>query len=476
MVQVPSPAVSFVGRHNSGKTTLIVKLIEELVARGHDVGSVKHHSHAGFTIDIPGKDSYRHRAAGACETVISCPGMTARVKTTPGETECADIVASMPGHDIVIVEGYRKSGLPTIEIMRAANPADARAAALFAEGARRGWPLGVDFTQAARSLAHPQRGAADPAEPAAGGRASTPTGTPAGPADPAAPVEPAAPAAPVEPADSAAGCALFSLDLDDARVRDAVQKAPAATTIAVVTDIPAALEAAHIYGIPAFGLEEAPLLATFLEERYLRSRLTVVIQAGGESRRMGRSKATVPFAGRPLICRMVERLASVADELVITTNEPENLEFLHDAYPELGIRLVRDVLDYRGALPGLYTALEAATNPYVGVIACDMIFASSSLLIAEAEAMTATGADVVVPVNKHGFEPFHAVYRRDTCLPIIRDGVKEGALRAQSFLDRVHVHEFPQDKVLEAEPMGGCFLNANTPEQLEAVERMFLEG
>ena len=79
---------------------------------------------------------------------------------------------------------------------------------------------------------------------------------------------------------------------------------------------------------------------------------------------------------------------------------------MHDAYPELGIRLVRDVLDYRGALPGLYTALEAATNPYVGVIACDMIFASSSLLIAEAEAMTATGADVVVPVNKHGFEPF----------------------------------------------------------------------
>ena len=64
MVQVPSPAVSFVRRHNSGKTTLIVKLIEELVARGHDVGSVKHHSHAGFTIDIPGKDSYRHRAAG----------------------------------------------------------------------------------------------------------------------------------------------------------------------------------------------------------------------------------------------------------------------------------------------------------------------------------------------------------------------------------------------------------------------------
>ena len=51
MVNVPSPAISIVGRHNSGKTTLIVKLIEELVARGHDVGSVKHHSHKGFDID-----------------------------------------------------------------------------------------------------------------------------------------------------------------------------------------------------------------------------------------------------------------------------------------------------------------------------------------------------------------------------------------------------------------------------------------
>lgn len=462
MVQVPSPAVSFVGRHNSGKTTLIVKLIEELVARGHDVGSVKHHSHAGFTIDIPGKDSYRHRAAGACETVISCPGMTARVKTTPGETECADIVASMPGHDIVVVEGYRKSGLPTIEIMRAANPADARAAALFAEGARRGWPLGVDFTQAARSLAHAQReGGADSAglgEAVASEGSSGAVGDSAGLGDPAAHGAP------------------FSLGWDDAAVRDAVQKSPGATTVAVVTDVPAAIEAARIYGIPAFDLEDTALLATFLEERYLRPRLTVVIQAGGESRRMGCSKATVPFAGRPLICRMVERLAPIADELVITTNEPENLEFLHNTYPDLEIRLVRDVLDYRGALPGLYTALEAAANPYVGVVACDMIFASPSLLIAESEAMTATGADAVVPVNKHGFEPFHAVYRRDTCLPIIRDGVKAGVLRAQSFLSRVHVHEFPQDKVLEAEPMGGCFLNANTPEQLEAIERMFSEG
>ena len=58
--------------------------------------------------------------------------------------------------------------------------------------------------------------------------------------------------------------------------------------------------------------------------------LSVAIQAGGESRRMGRSKATVPFLGRPLLERIVTRVAPIAAEIVITTNEPENLGFLDD--------------------------------------------------------------------------------------------------------------------------------------------------
>ena len=56
--------------------------------------------------------------------------------------------------------------------------------------------------------------------------------------------------------------------------------------------------------------------------------LTVAIQAGGESRRMGRSKATIPFGGRPLLCRLVERVDDVADEILITTNGKDDLSFL----------------------------------------------------------------------------------------------------------------------------------------------------
>lgn len=411
MINIPSPAVSIVGRHNSGKTTLIEKLIAEMVGRGYDVGSIKHHSHVGFDIDHPGKDSYRHRAAGASETVIASPDMLARVKTLEREVECSEIVRSMPGHDIIIVEGYRKSGLPTIEIMRSGNDADVNVAKAFVEGARTGASLGTDFIQASRGA-------------------------------------------------------------DAAHDADLVDKMPTSDTVAVVTDIPEAAQAARLFNIPSFDFDEIAEIANFLEEHYVRPRVSVVIQAGGESRRMGQSKARVPFMGSPLICRLVRRLRCAADEIIITTNEADKLGFLKEEFPDLEIKLVPDAFDFRGALPGLYTAIQSARNPYVAVVACDMVLASASLVVAESLEMAKSGADVVVPVNNHGFEPFHALYRRSGCLPAVRRALDRGERRAQSFFDdpEVKVLEFPQERVLEAEPRGGCFVNANTPEELQRIE------
>ena len=443
-VSVPSPAISIVGRHNSGKTTIIERLIAELVRRGFDVGSVKHHSHVGFEIDYPGKDSYRHRAAGASETVIASPGKIAGIKTIEGEMECDEILQLMPGHDLVVVEGYRKSALPTIEVMRSGNDADSRVAAVFAEGAEKGWPLGTDFTQMTRGIIPIHEADAD----------GLSQGSPAR-----------------IPETVAQKFTVHSPDHIDIS-----NKLPTAETVAVVTDIDEAFEAAKRYGIAAFGLDDTVGLADFVAGRFVRPRLSVVIQAGGESRRMGESKATVPFVGQPLICRLIERLYPVADELVITTNEAERLEFLKAEYPHMGIRLATDICDYRGALPGLYTALQAASNPYVAVIACDMVFASPALVVAEAKAMRETGADVVVPVNQHGFEPFHATYRKEACIPAIEKALAAGEKRAQAIFDEVSVCEFPQTKVLEAEPTGGCFINVNTHEELKQLEESLLEG
>ena len=174
--------------------------------------------------------------------------------------------------------------------------------------------------------------------------------------------------------------------------------------------------------------------------------LTIVLQAGGESRRMGRSKATVPFLGEPLIWRGINRLLPLADEFIITTNEPENLDFLDDLV-ELGkVRLVTDEYDQRGALRGVYTAINAASNEYVALVACDMVFPSRNLISAELEALMEEETDVAVPKTKHGW------------------------------FDKVNITEFDGDRVAQAEPRGGCFINVNTPEELSDAQERILAG
>src|SRR5215208_4697543 len=118
--------------------------------------------------------------------------------------------------------------------------------------------------------------------------------------------------------------------------------------------------------------------------------LTVCIQAGGQSSRMGEDKALKPFLGRPLIQRVVERLSPIADEMIVTTNRPDDYAFLN-------LPLFPDLKPGRGALGGLYTALASAKYPLVAIVACDMPFASPSLLKAASKMLMAEEVDVVIP-------------------------------------------------------------------------------
>lgn len=204
--------------------------------------------------------------------------------------------------------------------------------------------------------------------------------------------------------------------------------------------------------------------------------LTVTIQAGGESRRMGRSKATVPFLGRPLMERIVGRLAPIAGEVLVTTNEPENLGFL-DAGPWADkVRLMRDIHEGRGALAGMHTALASAAFDCLAVCACDMVFASPELFWAQYEILLAdAGLDVVVPRTEFGFEPFHAVYRRSTCLTAAQEALARGEKSMRSMLERLRTRDFTVAEVHRVVPQGRCFLNTNTPEELAKAESIARE-
>jgi len=118
--QLP-PIVSIVGRSNSGKTTLLERLIPELRGRGYRVGTIKHHAHPGFEVDKPGKDTWRHAQAGAEAVALVAPGKMFLLRRTEGELDLAAVAAMMGEVDIVLTEGYRWADTPKVEVVRAAR-------------------------------------------------------------------------------------------------------------------------------------------------------------------------------------------------------------------------------------------------------------------------------------------------------------------------------------------------------------------
>jgi molybdopterin-guanine dinucleotide biosynthesis protein B len=107
------------GWSGSGKTTLLKGLIPALIGRGLSVSSMKHAHHA-FDIDVPGKDSYEHRAAGAREVLISSANRWALMHELKGDAEprLDELVARMSPVDLLLVEGFKWEAHPKLEVHR----------------------------------------------------------------------------------------------------------------------------------------------------------------------------------------------------------------------------------------------------------------------------------------------------------------------------------------------------------------------
>ncbi len=114
----PVPILSVVGRSDSGKTTLLEKLIPELKRRGYRVATVKHHVHPGFEIDQPGKDTWRHAQAGSDHVIIAAPDKVASIRRVDREPTLDEIAAGITDVDIILTEGYKRAGKPKVEVVR----------------------------------------------------------------------------------------------------------------------------------------------------------------------------------------------------------------------------------------------------------------------------------------------------------------------------------------------------------------------
>jgi len=191
--------------------------------------------------------------------------------------------------------------------------------------------------------------------------------------------------------------------------------------------------------------------------------ITIVLQAGGESSRMGKDKAFLPFLGIPLIKRLMDRFQKLNAELLIISNNTQ-------PYLEFGLPIFGDVRPGRGALGGLLTALTVANTPLVGLVAVDMPFASPHLIKFMADSIQGTNLDGIIPSTPNGLEPLHAVYRRESCLALVEHAIDQDLWRMKSWHKGANLRILDPEETLHVTGSEHTFLNLNTPEEFNAAE------
>lgn len=192
--------------------------------------------------------------------------------------------------------------------------------------------------------------------------------------------------------------------------------------------------------------------------------LSVVVLAGGQSRRLGRDKALLEIEGQPLLTRAVQRLGSLSDDLIVVTSHAARYEPL-----ALPVRLVPDERPGLGALMGVYAGLKAARHPYALAVGCDMPFLNLDLLSYMWSLVD--DQDVVIPRMGEWLEPLHAIYAQ-TCLPAMKRLLDQGRRQVIAFFPEVRVRYVEEDEIRRFDPQRLSFLNVNTPDDWARVRAL----
>lgn len=187
--------------------------------------------------------------------------------------------------------------------------------------------------------------------------------------------------------------------------------------------------------------------------------VSLILLAGGNSRRMGRDKGMLPYRGMPLAQWILRGGRGLAAESLIIANARE-------AYLPLGYPVYPDVRPGLGALGGIYSALHYAQYDLCLIWACDMPFIQPSLV---RYLLTLTdGYDVVLPLDADGQpQPFCAVYRRTACLQAAARLLDRGEKRVQHIFDEVSTRRVPAQLLRACDPNLRSFINWNTPQDVE---------
>jgi molybdenum cofactor guanylyltransferase len=193
------------------------------------------------------------------------------------------------------------------------------------------------------------------------------------------------------------------------------------------------------------------------------SNISVAILAGGKSSRMGTDKSFALFDNKTIFQHVLSSIRELDLPTILVTNSP-------DKYAAYNTPMVQDIFPDHGSLGGLYTAIHTSETGFTLCVACDMPFLNVSLLRYLLSRCTEDW-DVIVPRIAGRSETMHAVYRK-TCLDSIKAQLAEGRLKASGFFDQVRVRYLDEDVIRQFDPDLRSFMNVNTPDDLEAAQRL----
>jgi molybdopterin-guanine dinucleotide biosynthesis protein A len=192
--------------------------------------------------------------------------------------------------------------------------------------------------------------------------------------------------------------------------------------------------------------------------------ISVIVLAGGASRRMGTNKALLKLhSGETLIARVVANLRPLSDDLIVVSKTP-------DLYTGLDVRQASDAFPDSGPLAGLLAGLRAARHPWALAVACDMPLVDHRLV--RYMVLLGEGHDAVVPIGPTGEpEPLHALYS-EACMEPIEQALVAGQRRMISFFDDIRVRFVEPREIAIFDPEGTSFFNANTPKDWQRLKAM----
>lgn len=191
-------------------------------------------------------------------------------------------------------------------------------------------------------------------------------------------------------------------------------------------------------------------------QREQETAVSGIILAGGKNRRMGTNKAFLSHRGERLIDRTVRLFHDIFSETIIVTNSP--LEYL-----DQDVQIVTDIYPGTGALGGVYTGLFHAAGSHAFCAACDMPFLNRDFLAYMRDRVDRY--DIVVPLQKEGYQPLHAIYAK-TCLNPMKKLLAAGNLKISSLYRGRKILIIDEAVIRGFDPEGKMFVNINAPGDL----------